>query len=348
MSDGLKVARIDHAGDDREIIAVYTYTGDDVDVDVVASLDPLDQWKQPVRVASTADIDLATVADADTIDGVTLAVGDRLLAKDQAAPEENGIYTVGASAGDTERAPDMDEDDEVLGALVYVVAGTSNAGKVFRVDLATAPTIGTDAIDWVELAGGSSSANDTSLNTVAAAGSTETLDVSVARTHEVTLTADCDVTLAGWGTGAWYATLWFTEDATGGWTPTLLGATWMDGSPPAWDTAANQRFGVTVYSADGGTTVYAIPIGGAGGSSVPDGTDPGDLLIWDGAAWDVLPVGSDDQVLTADSGEALGAKWAAAAAAAGGHYELLMTGSSPPEPIEDGTGTDWLWVWVND
>lgn len=29
-----------------------------------------------------------------------------------------------------------------------------------------------------------------------------------------------------------------------------------------------------------------------------------------------------------------------------GHYELLMVGASPPEPLEDGTGTDWLYVWV--
>lgn len=29
-----------------------------------------------------------------------------------------------------------------------------------------------------------------------------------------------------------------------------------------------------------------------------------------------------------------------------GHYELLMDGGSPPEPIEDGSGTDWLYVWV--
>lgn len=37
-----------------------------------------------------------------------------------------------------------------------------------------------------------------------------------------------------------------------------------------------------------------------------------------------------------------------AATTAAGHYELLMTGASPPEPIEDGTGTDWLYVWVAD
>lgn len=29
-----------------------------------------------------------------------------------------------------------------------------------------------------------------------------------------------------------------------------------------------------------------------------------------------------------------------------GHYELLVTGSSPPENLEDGTGNDWLYVWV--
>lgn len=34
--------------------------------------------------------------------------------------------------------------------------------------------------------------------------------------------------------------------------------------------------------------------------------------------------------------------------AAAGHFELLMTGSSPPEPLEDGTGADWLYVWVSD
>ncbi len=29
-----------------------------------------------------------------------------------------------------------------------------------------------------------------------------------------------------------------------------------------------------------------------------------------------------------------------------GHYELLMDGGSPPAPLEDGSGTDWLYVLV--
>ena len=43
---------------------------------------------------------------------------------------------------------------------------------------------------------------------------------------------------------------------------------------------------------------------------VPAGTNPGDILVWDGSGYDVLPIGADGTVLTADSGEPLGVKWA--------------------------------------
>lgn len=45
---------------------------------------------------------------------------------------------------------------------------------------------------------------------------------------------------------------------------------------------------------------------------VPKGTDAGDLLVWNGTdAWEVLPIDTDDYVLTADSAQSLGVKWAA-------------------------------------
>lgn len=86
--------------------------------------------KKSVRVATTAAVTLATAFEnGDTIDGVVLATGDRILVKDQAAGAENGIYTVNASGAPT-RATDMDLAAEVqAGVYCYVEEGTANAGS---------------------------------------------------------------------------------------------------------------------------------------------------------------------------------------------------------------------------
>ena len=105
-------------------------------------------WKQPVRCATTAAGTLATSFVAgQTVDGVTLATGDRILVKDQAAAAENGIRVVAAS-GAPARAFDMDVAAEVVGAQVYVVEGTVNAGLVFRSTNATTPTLETTALTF--------------------------------------------------------------------------------------------------------------------------------------------------------------------------------------------------------
>jgi hypothetical protein len=76
-------------------------------------------WKQPVRVASTANVAIASGLEAgDTVDGITLVAGDRVLLKNQTAPEENGIY-VAVASGAASRSSDMDSltpIDEVNGA----------------------------------------------------------------------------------------------------------------------------------------------------------------------------------------------------------------------------------------
>jgi len=111
-------------------------------------------WHQPVRVATTADITIATALNSgDTIDGVTLATGDRVLVKDQTADEQNGIYIAGATPA---RSEDGDASEEILGSLVYVIEGTANGGKVFRNTNTSAIVIDTDTISFDELAAGSS------------------------------------------------------------------------------------------------------------------------------------------------------------------------------------------------
>lgn len=112
-------------------------------------------WKQPVRAATTANGTLATAfANGQTIDGVTLTTGMRILVKDQTAPAENGIYIV-ASSGAPTRAGDADSTAELNNATAYVVAGTVNADKAFT-QTANDPTVGTTGLVWAQVGGGTS------------------------------------------------------------------------------------------------------------------------------------------------------------------------------------------------
>ena len=71
-------------------------------------------------------------AITDTVDSVTVVVGDRILLKDQTAGAQNGIWevlVVGTGAtGEWERATDFDSDADVTsGAYTYIEEGTVNA-----------------------------------------------------------------------------------------------------------------------------------------------------------------------------------------------------------------------------
>lgn len=107
--------------------------------------------KGSVRAATTAAGTLASsFENTDVVDGVTLATGDRILIKNQAAAAENGIYTVNASGAPT-RATDMDAWTEVPGAFVAVELGTSNADTVWLCTADQGGTINTTAITWQQI-----------------------------------------------------------------------------------------------------------------------------------------------------------------------------------------------------
>lgn len=76
---------------------------------------------------------------------------------------------------------------------------------------------------------------------------------------------------------------------------------------------------------------------GLAGSGVPDGTDPGDLLVWDGAGWAVLGVGADGKILAADSGESLGLAWVDDIGGGGGTdlEALLAQGEFAYRPVSN-------------
>lgn len=132
-----------------------------------------DAWKQPVRVATTANVNLASDLQAgDTIDGETLALADRVLVKDHATGASRGIYVV--TSGAAVRATDFDASDEVVGSKVSVTSGTVNGGKTFRATNTTPPVIGTDTITFaVDGSGATYGTPALTLGTANAAGSTD-------------------------------------------------------------------------------------------------------------------------------------------------------------------------------
>lgn len=108
-------------------------------------------WKQAVRVATTANGTLASgFENGDTIDGVVLATGDRILIKNQSSGAENGIYVVAAS-GAPSRATDVDTGAEMLGMAVFVTEGTTNADTLWFCTTNATITIGSTALVFSQI-----------------------------------------------------------------------------------------------------------------------------------------------------------------------------------------------------
>lgn len=100
-------------------------------------------WKQPVLCGTTANI---TLSGLQTIDGVTVIAGSRVLVKNQTTTSQNGIYLASATAWS--RAPDADTWDELVSALVFVESGTTLAGSAWYCTIQRGGTLGTTAITW--------------------------------------------------------------------------------------------------------------------------------------------------------------------------------------------------------
>ena len=83
------------------------------------------------RVATTGNINLSNALEnGDTLDGITLATGNKVLVKDQTDATENGIYDVVAS-GAASRNTEFDTVAELAGQMVIVQEGSTNADKFF-------------------------------------------------------------------------------------------------------------------------------------------------------------------------------------------------------------------------
>jgi hypothetical protein len=116
----------------------------------VAGLSP----KDAVRVATTATGTLASdFENGDTVDGVTLATGDRILIKNQSTASENGIYVVAASGAPT-RATDADSEADIRGALVFIEEGSTNANSLWVLSTDAPITVGTTSLSFTQFLAG--------------------------------------------------------------------------------------------------------------------------------------------------------------------------------------------------
>jgi len=148
--------------------------------------------KDAVRVATTANI---TLTAAQTIDGVSVIAGDRVLVKNQTTASENGIYV--CAAGAWARSADADTAADVKsGMFAFVCEGTANADSGWILSTDGAIVVGTTSMTFVQFSGAGT--------ILAGAGMTKTgstMDVGTASTGRIVVNAD-NIDLATVVTGA--------------------------------------------------------------------------------------------------------------------------------------------------
>jgi len=172
--------------------------------------------KGSVRAATTANI---TLSNTQTVDGVALSVGDRVLVKNQSTGSQNGIYVV--ASGSWARSTDADNTptgEVTSGMFTFVEEGTANADSGWVLTTNDPITLGTTALAFAQFSGAG--------QVVAGAGLTKTgntIDV-VGTADRITINSDSvDIasTYVGQNTITTLGTI-----TTGTWNGSVIGATY--------------------------------------------------------------------------------------------------------------------------
>ena len=114
--------------------------------------------KNSVKVATTANISLS---GTQTIDGIAVIAGDRVLVRAQSTQSANGIYIV--AAGAWTRALDADTYNELISAFVFIEQGSTLADTGWVCSADPGGTLGSTAIVWSQFSGAGSYSAGTGL-----------------------------------------------------------------------------------------------------------------------------------------------------------------------------------------
>lgn len=128
--------------------SVVLATRDYVDTAIIAALNKQD-FKNSVLVATTEAIALNGL---QSVDGVPVPAGARVLVKNQLVGKDNGLYV--AAAGAWVRSVDADASVEVTpGLFVHVEQGATNGDSVWQLTSDAPITLGTTALTFEQVVG---------------------------------------------------------------------------------------------------------------------------------------------------------------------------------------------------
>lgn len=112
-------------------------------------VDGISSIKDPVRVTTPQGTGNIALTGLQTIDGVSLAVGDRVLLREQTNPAENNIWVV--DTGVWSLAEDANETGELEnGTLVFINEGTDCANIQMQLNTLNPIIVGTTGLSWVK------------------------------------------------------------------------------------------------------------------------------------------------------------------------------------------------------
>lgn len=162
-------------------------------------------WKPSVRAATTGNI---TLSGEQTVDGVELVAGNRVLVKNQSTGSENGVYVVSATGWS--RSSDADTSAEFTSAFaVFVEEGTTNADSGWVLTTDGAITLGTTAIAFTQftglgqvVAGDGLTKNGNTINVVGTANritaNADSIDIASTYVGQTSITTLGTVTTGTW------------------------------------------------------------------------------------------------------------------------------------------------------
>jgi len=239
--------------------------------------------KDSVTAATTANI---TLSGTQTIDGIAVTAGQRVLVKDQTTASQNGIYVVDASAWS--RATDADTAAEFnSGVFFFVEKGTDNADNGFVMSQDATINFGTTDITFSQFSG---AGQITAGNGLAKSGDT----LSVNTGTGITVTGDNVVIDTAWVGQAAITTV--GTIGTGTWNGTAISATY---GGTGLDTSS--ATGVGIVTSGTWTTPAQLSVG-FGGTGASTFTSNGILYGNGTGTIQVTAAGTDGYFLKSNSG----------------------------------------------